>query len=81
MSSIFFSKSLSGQIDPYDYARQMGAGSIERGVLRHTNVKARLWKPKISDDWPDKIPISEAELDLFEAHFGDVLDGLLLPDR
>ena len=31
---------------------------------------------RVVDDWPQAVPISEAELDLFEAHFGDVLDEL-----
>ena len=31
---------------------------------------------QVVDDWPETVPISEAELDLFEAHFGDLLDEL-----
>lgn len=32
---------------------------------------------RITDDWPDSIPVTEAELDLFEVHFGALLDELL----
>ena len=32
---------------------------------------------KISDDWPAYVAITEAELDIFEVHFGKTLDELL----
>ena len=31
---------------------------------------------RVVDDWPAAIPSSEAELDLFEAHFGELIDRL-----
>lgn len=31
----------------------------------------------VSDDWPDPVPVSEAEIAVFERWFGDVLDELL----
>ena len=30
----------------------------------------------VTDDWPEMVPITEAELRIFEAHFGDVLDEI-----
>lgn len=30
----------------------------------------------VVDDWPDSIPVTEAEVDIFERYFGDVLDRL-----
>ncbi len=30
----------------------------------------------IVDDWPERIPVTEAELDVIEAHFGHLLDEL-----
>ncbi len=30
----------------------------------------------VSDDWPDRVPVTEAEIDLFEAWFGDIIDEL-----
>ncbi len=35
----------------------------------------------VTDDWPDAVPITDAELDVFEAWFGDVFDELLGPCR
>lgn len=39
---------------------------------------------RIIDDWPGDIPVTEAEVDVFERYFGDVLDrlfGVIDPDR
>lgn len=30
----------------------------------------------VTDDWPEKVPITEAEIEIFERYFGDVLDEL-----
>jgi len=30
----------------------------------------------ITDDWPDAVPITDAELGMFEAWFGDLFDEL-----
>jgi hypothetical protein len=35
----------------------------------------------VSDDWPEHIPVSEAEVDVFEAWFGDLFDELFGPCR
>lgn len=66
-------------IDFYDYApRQSPRG--ERLARNASRCRAsRQMKPVISDDWPLQIPIAEAELDLFEVHFGLILDELLGP--
>lgn len=34
------------------------------------------WQPEIIDDWPDHIPISVRELQLFEVHCSDLLDEI-----
>ena len=31
----------------------------------------------VTDDWPERVPVTEAEVDVFEAWFGDILDELL----
>jgi hypothetical protein len=31
---------------------------------------------RVTDDWPDEVPITEAEIDVFEAWFGDLFDEL-----
>ncbi|HLJ65536.1 MAG TPA: hypothetical protein VKT70_15600 [Stellaceae bacterium] len=35
----------------------------------------------VSDDWPEHVPITDAELDVFEAWFGDLFDELFGPCR
>ena len=65
--------------DLYDYARPQVAACRASSVARSSDGRARSWNPEITDDWPDRIPVSEAELDLFEAHFGGLLDELFGP--
>ncbi len=36
----------------------------------------RKWSPKIVDDWPEMVPISQWELEFYELHFGNVLDEI-----
>lgn len=36
---------------------------------------------RATDDWPDYVPVTEAEIDVFERWFGDVFDELLSPRR
>ena len=33
----------------------------------------------VMDDWPNHVPIADAELDVFEAWFGDLFDELFGP--
>nr|WP_208110877.1 hypothetical protein [Aquamicrobium defluvii] len=33
----------------------------------------------VIDDWPEKVPITQAEIEIFERYFGDVLDELFGP--
>lgn len=33
----------------------------------------------VVDDWPESIPVTEAEIEVFERWFGDVFDELLSP--
>ena len=28
----------------------------------------------VTDDWPEDVPVTEAEIDVFEAWFGDLFD-------
>lgn len=35
----------------------------------------------VADDWPNPVPIIDAELDVFEAWFGDLFDDLFGPCR
>jgi len=34
---------------------------------------------RVSDDWPERVPITDAEVAVFEAWFGDVFDELFGP--
>lgn len=36
---------------------------------------------RVTDDWPEDVPVTEAEIDVFERWFGDVFDDLLSPKR
>jgi len=31
------------------------------------------------EDWPERVPVTSEELDVFEAWFGDILDELFGP--
>jgi hypothetical protein len=33
----------------------------------------------VTDDWPERVPVTAAEVDVFEAWFGDILDELFGP--
>ena len=43
------------------------------------SAKCDLSAWSITDDWPDTVPISDAELGVFEAWFGDLFDELFGP--
>ena len=55
--------------DLYDYARPSA-----RRVGRPAPEDTTTWT--VTDDWPDEVPITEAELDVFEAWFDDLFDEL-----
>lgn len=63
--------------DLYDYgddpAPRFGAPS--ESPLHVVDVE----KLPVIDDWPEKVPITEEEIDIFERYFGDVLDRLFRP--
>lgn len=52
----------------FDYAAPRMPKRAKRG--------GKEWQPEIIDDWPERIPISELELDLFEVHCSDLLDEI-----
>ena len=60
----------AGPSDLYDYLRPAeSSGKRRRAKKRIT----------ITDDWPEVVPITEAEVRIVEAYFGDVLDELFGP--
>ena len=34
----------------------------------------------VTDDWPDPVPVAQAEIEVFERWFGDLFDELFDPD-
>ena len=55
--------------DLYDYARP----STPRAT-RPVAEDPTTWTVK--DDWPEEVPVTEAEIEVFEAWFGDLFDEL-----
>lgn len=52
---------------------------------RHQNadrdgpIKRDLIGWRVVDDWPERVPVTDREVDVFEAWFGDILDDLFGP--
>jgi hypothetical protein len=42
-------------------------------------VKRDVERWTVTDDWPERVPVTEKELDMFEAWFGDLFDELFGP--
>jgi hypothetical protein len=55
--------------DLYDYARAPM-------VLGRRQAKRASVTWAVTDDWPKDVPVTETEIDVFEAWFGDLLDEL-----
>ncbi len=55
--------------DLYDYVAA-SARPDQRRAKRDTAT----WK--VVDDWPTEVPVTKAEIDVFEAWFGDLFDDL-----
>jgi hypothetical protein len=55
--------------DLYDYARPPS-----RRPGRSIRNDPATWIVK--DDWPETVPVTDAEVDVFEAWFGDLFDEL-----
>jgi len=58
--------------DLYDYVPAGGS----RSTRERKSAQKRI---RITDDWPDVVPITEAEVRIIEAYFGDILDELFGP--
>jgi hypothetical protein len=63
-------------IDFFDYASPEPRTSPRRGCVQRRPEATRSGM-EITDDWPARVPVTETELDLFEAHFGPLIDELL----
>ncbi len=58
--------------DLYDYARHID--SPGKRTPRREDERVR-----VTDDWPEIVPVTEAEVRIVEAYFGDILDELFGP--
>ena len=66
-----------------------GAAALTADLLVYAQepVRRRCGRPtvhdpeswRVIDDWPERVPVTEREVDVFEAWFGDVLDELFGP--
>ncbi len=57
------------------------AGSLGPVALAGSmSVKHDLGTWTVTDDWPDPVPVREAEIGVFQRWFGDLFDGLFDPD-
>lgn len=63
--------------DLFDYADEPTPNGRERrrSPLRLTDVETL----PVIDDWPETVPVTLSEVEIFERHFGDVLDRLFGP--
>ena len=59
--------------DLYDYA-----GAPVRPGRRRAKRASVTWG--VTDDWPKDVPVTETEIDVFEAWFGDLFDELFGKD-
>lgn len=63
--------------DLYAYGDDPAPRSGRRRALSHDAFD--IDELAVSDDWPEHIPVTVAEVDIFERYFGDVLDRLFHP--
>ena len=61
---------------PMIFTSFLARGRAPGGPIKHD---VETWA--VTDDWPDRVPITDAELDVFEAWFGDLFDELFGPCR
>ena len=62
--------------DLYDYIDEAEGEAAPPALVKSRPVDPSLTHWTVSDDWPERVPVTEAEIDLFEAWFGDILDEL-----
>jgi len=64
--------------DLYDYGGEPAPSSASRrrdSSLGRFDIESL----PVIDDWPERVPVTEAEIDIFERYFGEVLDRLFSP--
>lgn len=63
--------------DLYDYIPQDEIETPAPRIGRPPKHDVGTWT--VIDDWPERVPVTDAEIDLFEAWFGDIFDELFGP--
>lgn len=64
----------SANIDLYDYHR------LPEPKPRGRPVADDLSDWRVTDNWPEEVPMTPEEVDVFEAWFGDILEELFGPE-
>jgi hypothetical protein len=64
--------SAAAPVDLYDYTRRPS-----HRAKRSKKVDPIDWT--VTDDWPEDVPVTKAEIDVFEGWFGDLFDELFSP--
>ncbi len=69
--------------------RRPRAGALPSDLYAYAEAKPlpRIGRPSkhdpsawaVTDDWPGRVPVTDAEVDVFEAWFGDLFDDLFGP--
>nr|WP_246423864.1 hypothetical protein [Roseospira goensis] len=62
------------RIDLYDYCK------LPEAKPRGRPVTDDLSEWRVIDDWPDDVPVTPEEVDVFERWFGDLLNEMFGPD-
>jgi hypothetical protein len=62
-------------LDLYDYTRRPACRS-RRKLWPGQPASDDLTTWTVTDDWPEDVPVTEAEIEVFEAWFGDLFDEL-----
>jgi len=65
----------SARIDLFDYVK------LPESKPRGRPVTDDLSDWRVVDDWPDDVPVTPEEVDVFEAWFGDLLDEMFAPHQ
>ena len=72
-----------------DRRRSAASGALADDLFIQDETWPRIGRPpnrdletwRVIDDWPARVPVSDAEIDIFEAWFGDLFDELFGPCR
>ena len=69
-----------GPADAIDFSNDLNLFDyVVEPAPRKLRVKSgkRHFNPIVTDDWPEIVPITKAELDIFELYFADFFDRML----